>query len=262
MQPRFPDHRVGRALGEVRDTTTRVRAVLTNPAFEWPRILFRLISERLFRAEKLAIHLSQLRIGAHQPCAKRAGSEKRVKLAYKDVTGTSAGRIACLYPFAAWRQVCGEVSGIDLSRLDDAASDAVKAAWLAHKVLVFHDQDLDEDRLVDFARRLGEVEIHLRQTRTTGRREIMLVSNKKENGQPIGRLGNQELNWHMDQIFMAEPTAGTILYAVEVTPEGGDTWFCDLAAAYEALPPASRRGWTAGARCIRPRRPTAGSGSN
>jgi taurine dioxygenase len=132
---------------------------------------------------------------------------------------------------------CGEVSGLDLSRLDAAAADSVKAAWLAHKVLVFHDQDLDEDRLVDFARRLGEIEIHLRQTRATGRREVMLVSNKKENGQPIGRLGNQELNWHMDQIFMAEPTAGTILYAVEVTPEGGDTWFCDLAAAYRALPP-------------------------
>jgi putative 2-oxoglutarate oxygenase len=132
---------------------------------------------------------------------------------------------------------CGEVAGFDLARLDDAGAEAVKAAWLAHKVLVFHDQDLDEDQLVEFARRLGEVEIHLRQTRTTGRREVMLVSNKKENGQPIGRLGNQELNWHMDQIFMAEPTAGTILYAIEVTPEGGDTWFCDLAAAYEALPP-------------------------
>ena len=131
---------------------------------------------------------------------------------------------------------CGEVSGVDLHRLDDKAADAVKEAWLMHKVLVFHDQDLDEDRLVDFARLLGEVEIHLRQTRTVGRREVMLVSNKKENGQPIGRLGNQELNWHMDQIFMEEPTAGTILYAVEVTPEGGDTWFCDLAAAYEALP--------------------------
>jgi taurine dioxygenase len=133
---------------------------------------------------------------------------------------------------------CGEVSGVDLRHLNGEAADAVRAAWLAHKVLVFHDQDLDEDRLVDFARLLGEVEIHLRQTRTAGRREIMLVSNKKENGQPIGRLGNQELNWHMDQIFMAEPTAGTILYAVEVTPVGGDTWFCDLAAAYQALPPA------------------------
>jgi taurine dioxygenase len=57
---------------------------------------------------------------------------------------------------------CGEVSGVDLSRLDDAAAKAVKAAWLAHKVLVFHDQDLDEDQLVAFARRLGEIEIHLR----------------------------------------------------------------------------------------------------
>src|SRR5215207_4380653 len=90
---------------------------------------------------------------------------------------------------------CGEVAGIDLARLDEAGAEAVKAAWLKHKVLVFHDQQLDEDRLVDVARRLGEIEVHLRQTRTTGRREIMLVSNKKENGQPIDRLGNQELNW-------------------------------------------------------------------
>ena len=133
---------------------------------------------------------------------------------------------------------CGEVSGIDLNRLDAAQITAIKSAWLANKVLVFHDQDLDEDALVGFARQLGEIEVHLRQTRTSGRREVMLVSNKKENGQPIGRLGNQELNWHMDQIFMAEPTAGTALYAVEVTPEGGDTWFCDLGAAYDALPPS------------------------
>jgi taurine dioxygenase len=132
---------------------------------------------------------------------------------------------------------CGEVDGIDLAQLDGAAAAAVKAAWLAHKVLVFHGQRLDEDGLVAFAQRLGEVEIHLRQTRMDGRREVMLVSNKTENGKPIGRLGNQELNWHMDQIFMAQPTAGTILYAVEVTPEGGDTWFCDLGAAYAALPP-------------------------
>lgn len=130
---------------------------------------------------------------------------------------------------------CGEVSGVDLARFDDDAVATIKSAWLAHKVLVFHGQALDEDGLVAFAARLGELEIHLRQTRTSGRREVMLVSNKRENGAPIGRLGNQELNWHMDQIFMAEPTAGTLLYAVEVTPEGGDTWFCDLGAAYDAL---------------------------
>jgi taurine dioxygenase len=133
---------------------------------------------------------------------------------------------------------CGGVSGVDLARLDDAAVAAIKAAWLAHKVLVFHDQQLDEHDLVAFAERLGDVEIHLRQTRASGRREVLLVSNIKEDGKPIGRLGNQELNWHMDQIFMAQPTAGTMLYAESVTPEGGDTWFCDLGAAYAALPPA------------------------
>lgn len=130
----------------------------------------------------------------------------------------------------------GEVSDIDLARLDEGTIRAMKDAWLAHKVLVFHDQELDEDQLVGFAETLGDVEIHLRQTRTSGRREVMLVSNIKEDGQPIGRLGNQELNWHMDQIFMDQPTAGTLLYAVSVTPEGGDTWFCDLGAAYATLP--------------------------
>ncbi len=133
---------------------------------------------------------------------------------------------------------CAEIDGVDLRRLDGEALAAIEDAWLAHKVLVFHGQDLDEDALVGFAARLGDIEVHLRQTRTAGRREVLLVSNKKEDGKPIGRLGNQELNWHMDQIFMAQPTAGTMLFAVEVTPEGGDTWFCDLAAAYDALPPA------------------------
>lgn len=131
----------------------------------------------------------------------------------------------------------GEMSGVDLARLDAAPIEAIKSAWLQHKVLVFHNQLLDEDSLVAFAEHLGDVEIHLRQTRTSGRREVLLVSNVKEDGKPIGRLGNQELNWHMDQIFMARPTAGTMLYAESVTPEGGDTWFCDLAAAYRALPP-------------------------
>src|SRR5215472_15998310 len=132
----------------------------------------------------------------------------------------------------------GEVSGVDLVGAGAADIAAVKDAWLAHKVLVFHDQRLDEDGLVAFAETLGDVEIHLRQTRTSGRREVLLVSNIKEDGKPIDRLGNQELNWHMDQIFMAEPTAGTMLYAESVTPEGGDTWFCDLGGAYAALPPA------------------------
>lgn len=129
-----------------------------------------------------------------------------------------------------------EIDGIDLKRPSAADLAGVKEAWVAHKVLVIHDQKLDEDQLVGFAEQLGDVEIHLRQSRTSGRREVLLVSNKTENGQPVGRLGNRELNWHMDQIYMGQPTAGTMLYAVEVTPEGGDTWFCDLGAAYDELP--------------------------
>jgi taurine dioxygenase len=163
------------------------------------------------------------------------GNRLQWRESWKNIEGPMAISVRRLAP-----TFCGEITGVDLNRATDTEIEAVKDAWLAHKVLVFHDQQLDEDSLVGFAERLGEVEVHLRQTRTTGRREVMLVSNKTEDGKPIGRLGNQELNWHMDQIFMGQPTAGTILYAVEVTPEGGDTWFCDLGAAYETLPAALR----------------------
>ena len=52
----------------------------------------------------------------------------------------------------------GEVSGADLAQLDAAAVEAVKSAWLAHKVLVFHDQHLDDARQLAFSRNFGALE--------------------------------------------------------------------------------------------------------
>jgi taurine dioxygenase len=131
-----------------------------------------------------------------------------------------------------------EITGADLSvPLDDTVFAAIKEVWLRHKVAVFPGQNLTEDALMRFGRRFGELEIHVRSTyHSRDNPEVMIVSNKKEDGRAIGVLGDGEAQWHIDQSYMPQPTFGTILFGQEIPPEGGDTWFADLATAYDRLP--------------------------
>ena len=131
-----------------------------------------------------------------------------------------------------------EVTGVDLSEpLSDPDFAAVRESWLAHKVAVFPGQHLTEDALMRFGRRFGELEIHVRSTyHSRHNPEVMIVSNKKEEGRAIGVLGDGEAVWHIDQSYMPQPTFGTILFGEEIPKEGGDTWFADLTTALDRLP--------------------------
>ena len=133
-----------------------------------------------------------------------------------------------------------EVRGLDLAQpLDDAQFERVHRAWLDHLVLLFRGQRLDDAALVAFTSRFGELEIA---PLFQGRRfvdqfpEVMIVSNVRADGREIGSLGNAEAFWHTDLNFVAEPPAGSFLYAHEVPPSGGDTGFANMVAAYETLP--------------------------
>jgi taurine dioxygenase len=67
--------------------------------------------------------------------------------------------------------------------------------------------------------------------------EVTVLSNLKDgHGRPIGGLGDGELQWHSDQSYMVKPATGAGLYALELPPEGGETFWVDLRAAYAALP--------------------------
>ena len=76
----------------------------------------------------------------------------------------------------------------------------------------------------------------------TGRRfveghpEIYVVSNVIENGVPIGSLGAGEATWHTDMSYLEDPPKASMLYALEVPPAGGNTYFCNMYRAYESLP--------------------------
>jgi taurine dioxygenase len=138
-----------------------------------------------------------------------------------------------------------EIRGVDLRHLDDAGFAAILAAWTAHEVLLFRGQDLDDDGLAAFSRRLGRLDHAPVQENgrsiVVGRPEIYVVSNVVENGVAIGSLGAGEAVWHTDMSYLEAPPKASLLYALEVPQTGGDTWFCDMYAAHDALPEALRR---------------------
>lgn len=125
-----------------------------------------------------------------------------------------------------------EVSGVDLSKpLDDDVVAEVRRALVEHHVLFFRGQELDPDRQVAFGRRFGELDTHPFVEGMPGHPEIIEVITEPDDTVNFGG------GWHTDVTFLDEPDLGSILYAVDVPPYGGDTLFADQHAAYDALSP-------------------------
>lgn len=133
------------------------------------------------------------------------------------------------------------VGGVDLAKLDDAAWAEVHRAYLDHKVLLFRGQRFTPQELIAFSERFGPVEPHtVRMYRHAEAPGITILSNRVEMGRPKG-IRDAGSHWHSDYSYRAIPANVTILYALEVPEEGGDTIVCDLQAAWESLPEDVKR---------------------
>ena len=117
-----------------------------------------------------------------------------------------------------------EVLGLRLwEPLGDDTLAQIRDLWAQHPVLLFRRQALSEDELADFSARLGPLERVVRtEWASPTRPEVGLISNLRDNqSNPIGGLGDGELQWHSDQSYMLHPATGAMLYALELPPEGG-----------------------------------------
>jgi len=136
------------------------------------------------------------------------------------------------------RHLGAEVSGIDLAHdLDDEVFRSLYRAFLRYQVLLFPPQDLPPGRQVGFARRFGEVQVHVMdQYHADGYPELYRLSNLDGHGKPNGRHPDKgTLAWHTDGSWQRVTGQATIIYG-EVMPEsGGETHFCDMYGAYERL---------------------------
>jgi taurine dioxygenase len=133
-----------------------------------------------------------------------------------------------------------EITGVNLRTLDDAGFARLLQAWHDHSVLLVRGQNLSDQDLIAFSRRLGDLD--WAPIQETGRRfveglpEIYIVSNVTLNGEPIGSLGDGEAVWHTDMSYLEVPPKASMLYALEVPPTGGNTSFCTTYGIYDALP--------------------------
>jgi len=145
-----------------------------------------------------------------------------------------------------------EVRGLDLPRIDDATFSRMHQYFLEHLLLCFRGQTFGVQDLVTLVRRFGtpvtSSNLHKRDLaeRTANQvfnlpPEVTVVTNVRENGKPVGILGDGEVVWHADFSFKEKPTAARMLLAVEIPPAGGHTYFANCYAAYDALPTAMKK---------------------
>jgi taurine dioxygenase len=132
-----------------------------------------------------------------------------------------------------------EIAGLRLwEPLDETTVAALRDLYAQYGVLVFRRQALSEAELASFCALFGELERTVRSDwASPATPEVTVLSNLRDGyGNPIGGLGDGELQWHSDQSYMQEPATGAALYALELPPAGGETFWVDLRAACAALP--------------------------
>ena len=123
-----------------------------------------------------------------------------------------------------------EIGGVDLAGgLTDSAVAGIRGVLAEYGVVVFRDQNLTPEQHIAVARRFGEININRFFAHAEGYPEIALVSKEPDQTANIGG------GWHTDHSYDERPALGSMLYAREVPPSGGDTMFASMYAAYDAL---------------------------
>lgn len=157
--------------------------------------------------------------------------------------GNDAAMIRSLHPLFGV-----EVAGIDLAApLAESEFAEIRALFEAHSLLLFRDQRLDDETQVAFSKRFGPLETTVKANPAGGtffaRQSNLDIGTGATIPPDDRRMVYQKANcfWHTDSSFKRVPALCSLLSARIVPPEGGDTEFATMRAAYDALDAATRR---------------------
>ena len=145
------------------------------------------------------------------------------------------------------------LGGVDLRRpVPPADRGEIVAALDRYAVVVLPGPVLDDEQQIAFSRQLGTLAVALNHGRKVGqsarlRPELFDISNLDEQEAILEATDRRrqwregDRLWHTDRSFIDADTTYSLLSARVIPPEGGDTEFADMRAAYDALDAAMKR---------------------
>jgi taurine dioxygenase len=123
-----------------------------------------------------------------------------------------------------------EIGSVDLSQpLSDGALSEIRRAFVENLVIFFRDQDITPEQHKAFARQFGDLHVNDFFPRVEGHDDVQLIVKEPSDTKNVGGV------WHSDVTYTKRPALGSLLYAKEVPPYGGDTLFANMYLAYETL---------------------------
>jgi alpha-ketoglutarate-dependent taurine dioxygenase len=135
-----------------------------------------------------------------------------------------------------------DIHGADLSQpvsADFAAT--IRQALLDHHIVIVRNQSLSQEQQHAFTLHFGEIEDHVARHSDARFSIVHSVTNLDAAGNPTEALDTRgNYFWHTDKSYHAVPSLMTMLHAVELPPDGGDTQFANMILAYRALPQAMK----------------------
>jgi alpha-ketoglutarate-dependent 2,4-dichlorophenoxyacetate dioxygenase len=141
-----------------------------------------------------------------------------------------------------------EVCGVTLAEIaaDDAAYEAVRAAFEAHSVLVLRGQDVTDEAQLAFSRRFGPLEVTKVGSLGVGT-NLVILSTIDEHGRVVSADHRLALRnkanqlWHTDSTFKRVPALASVLSARTIPARGGETEYVSTRLAWERLDPSLRQ---------------------
>jgi taurine dioxygenase len=123
-----------------------------------------------------------------------------------------------------------EIEGVDIGKgLDVGTVAELREALLNHLVIFFRDQEIDCEAFMAFARAFGTPGQYPMLPGIPGYPLITEIIKLEGDRNNFGGI------WHADTTYLEVPPMGSMLYAMEVPPFGGDTMWANQYLAYETL---------------------------
>lgn len=126
-----------------------------------------------------------------------------------------------------------EISGANLSQINDDQFALIEQALVEHQVVFFRDQpELAVETQIAFAERFGVLHLHPAAPHMEGHPAVFVIHAHKDSKVANGN------GWHTDVSCDEEPPLATMLQLHVLPSSGGDTLFASMFAAFETLSPA------------------------